>query len=83
MELKDLIKEVLEQMAEVKGNTYKKSYLVKEIEFELSLPQTETGRIGAALIAFNANGELGSANEQRVRVKLVPKNRANEETISI
>lgn len=83
MELKDLIKEVLEQMAEVKGNRYKKSYLVTEIEFELSLSQTETGRIGANLVAFNGHGEMGSAHEQRVRVKLVPKTRSNDETISI
>lgn len=83
MELKELIKDVLEQMAEVKGTKYKKRYLVEEIEFELSLSKTKDGKIGASLIGISGEGNFGFSNEQKVRVKLIPKNNQDQLTMQV
>lgn len=60
MELKSFIQNVLEQMAEIKGNKHKKSYLVEELEFELSLSTTKEGKIAVAF--FGIGGDVNGGN---------------------
>ena len=75
MELKELIENVLHQMADIRDNNQnKRNYLVEEIEFELSLNETENGKIGAKLLGMGTNVENGVENYQRVRIKLRPRN---------
>ncbi|MFZ4402030.1 MAG: trypco2 family protein [Bacteroidales bacterium] len=78
MELKNFIQNVLEQMAEIKGNTYKKSYLVEELEFELTLTETNDGKIGVEFLGIGGHLNEGSQNSQKVRVKLKPKQTGNK-----
>ena len=74
MELKKLVEGVLDQMADLREhNRNKRHYLVEEIEFELSLNETEDGIIGAKLLGMGAKVENGVENYQRVRIKLKPK----------
>ena len=73
MELKELIRDVLEQMSEVKGVKYKRRYIVDEIEFELSLNQLDNGRIGARLLGIGGDIGTETNNAQKVKVKMKPK----------
>jgi|GEM_PF-3397622 hypothetical protein len=73
LELNELIRKVLEQMSEVKGTKFKNKYLVKEIEFELSLSSMNGGKIGATLMGIGGAAQTEVKNDQRIRVKLKPK----------
>ena len=78
MNIKDLISTVLVQMAEIGQENYKKSYLVEDIVFELSLSQTETGEIGARLMGIGGRLNNEADNSQKVTIKLKPKSSTND-----
>lgn len=73
MVLKDFIKDVLEQLEDLKNVQEKKNYLVQELEFELTLTQSDSGKIGVSLLGLGADMNASNQNAHRVKVKLVPR----------
>ena len=72
MELKEFIKDILRQMDELRSDTIKQKYMVKELEFELSLSEIEEGKIGVSLFGIGGNLNNGNQNNHKVIVKLAP-----------
>lgn len=75
MELKEFIKDVLEQMEDVKSIQQKKNYLVEELEFELNLQQTTGGKVGVFFSGIGAGVQQNIQEGQKVKIKLTPKKR--------
>lgn len=75
MELKLFIQDVLQQMDDLKSIQQKKNYLVEELEFELFITETGNGSVGVSVLGFGTTGSLENQNSQKVKIKLVPKNR--------
>ena len=78
MEINKFMQFVLEELQSVKGNKYKKKYLVDEVEFVLSLTVSNDRTIGVKVLGVGAN--IGDDKEiiQKVTIKLKPKNTLNE-----
>ena len=72
MELKKFISDVLDQLQEVKDNENKKRYSVKELEFEVSLQQTDDGKVGVAFWGTGVGLHRENQNTQKVTIKLTP-----------
>ena len=72
MELKDFIQEVLVQMEELKTDPLKQKYMVEELEFELTLTETNNGKVGISFAGIGGSLNNGKQNEQKVKVKLIP-----------
>lgn len=72
MELKEFIKDILRQMDELRSDPLKQKYMVKELEFELSLSEIEEGKIGVSLFGIGGNLNNGNQNNHKVIVKLAP-----------
>lgn len=81
MELKEFIQDVLGQMEDLKSVQHKKNYLVEELEFELTLPKSDSGKVGISLLGFGGDLKAENQNAHRVKVKLVP--RSSRRNISI
>lgn len=75
MELKLFIKDVLEQMDGLKSIQQKRNYLVEELEFELFITETDNGSVGVSVLGFGTIGSIENQNSQKVKIKLVPRNR--------
>lgn len=75
MELKLFIKDVLQQMDDLKSIQQKKNYLVEELEFELFITETGNGSVGVSVLGFGTAGSIENQNSQKVKIKLVPRNR--------
>ncbi len=83
MELREFIQDVLIQMEDLKSDPRKQSYMVEELEFELSLTETQNGKVGISIIGLGGDLNKGNQNEQKVRVKLIPSKRLkNQITIN-
>lgn len=82
MELKDFIKDVLEQMDSLKDVQQKKNYLVDELEFELALSigkgTDKKIEVSASAFGIGAGGNRVTnssiENIQKVKIKLTPRN---------
>lgn len=81
MELRNFIENVLVQLEDVQNIPQKRRYLVKDLEFELTLNVTENGNIGVSLLGLGSGLEVGTLEGQRVKIKLVPKTHRNNVSI--
>ena len=72
MELKEFIQGVLIQMEDLKTDPRKHHYLVDELEFELTLSETNNGKVGISFGLLGGNFNNGNENVQKVKVRLIP-----------
>ncbi len=73
MELKNFIADVLSQLHELKNDSNKSRYIIDDLEFELNINTTESGKIGVSFLGLNGKLNENVTNQQKVKIKLKPK----------
>ncbi len=70
MELKKFIADVLSQLHELKNDSNKSRYVIDDLEFELNINTTESGKIGVSFLGLNGKLDENVTNQQKVKIKL-------------